>query len=538
MGNDSGVTGKGMEFRFLAGWNRDDTVRALLLAAVALAIWGFSAAMGERHLIYPDAMEYAQTARSIAQGEGAKTNSIWVLRTAYPLEFPPADVRRPLLWPLVESVFFLVLGASDWVAQLSSACMGAVAVALLYTLARKFLGSIGAFLTALVFLFQPMQIRMNQSGLSEPLFTALLLSCFLLWLNARTPRRWLALGLLIGLCQWVRLNGFILVIPFAVALFWDRKERWKLNLGMFFLGLAIPLAPLVVRNMMLLGEPSILNLARYSIVGEIGPYPDHGAERALEKISVFSVFASHPVEVVAKYFRGLGRNLDAAFAAGHPLLWGLWIFLALSPGKSPGRRLVLLTLGVLALFWLMFSIGEFEGPRFYVPVAPLVILGAVIALSRLETFSFLKAGPGEKGPPWFWWPLLVVLLLPGVFLLYETANAQREGAGGYREQLGRLIQSRIPEGSVVATDVPWAVGWYGQRVAVWLPLAPEQIQQMNRRIEIDAVFLTSGVAGGDWAQTPWAAVHRGMYNFPGYRRVYPLEHPGPFVLFRKTGQSL
>ncbi len=74
----------------------------------------FLALTGHRYLIYPDSMEYAQTARNLSQGMGAVTDTIWVLRTAYPFTRLPSDVRRPLPWSAVVLVFALGGMMTGW----------------------------------------------------------------------------------------------------------------------------------------------------------------------------------------------------------------------------------------------------------------------------------------------------------------------------------------------------------------------------------------------------------------------------------------
>ena len=127
-------------------WSSEDTYRLLMVVVLVAVVWGFLALTGSRYLVYPDAMEYAQTARSLSEGRGATTDTIWALRTAYPLTLPPPDVRRPLLWPVILSGFFRLFGASDWVATLAGGCMGCLGAALFFALARRFTGSFESFL--------------------------------------------------------------------------------------------------------------------------------------------------------------------------------------------------------------------------------------------------------------------------------------------------------------------------------------------------------------------------------------------------------
>ena len=75
--------------------------------------------------------------------------------------------------------------------------------------------------------FRLQVLTMNQSGLTEPLFTVLLLLICLCWIGSSRPWHFVGLGLLIGLSQWVRLNGFLLLVPPLIFLVWERDVGWK-----------------------------------------------------------------------------------------------------------------------------------------------------------------------------------------------------------------------------------------------------------------------------------------------------------------------
>jgi 4-amino-4-deoxy-L-arabinose transferase-like glycosyltransferase len=296
-----------------SGISHEDRWRVVLVLIVSGAIWGFLALCGHRWLIYPDAMEYAQTARNLSEGRGRVTETIWTLRTAYPLKRPPADIRRPLLWPGILSLVFRAGGATDASATLATGLMGCLAAGLLYLLARRSLGPLESFIAAIVFSFQTQVILMNQSGLSEPLFTVILLLLCLTLVQAIQPWKYLVGGVLVGLSQWVRLNGFWLLVPLVAWLLWQREKGWRKRLALLAIGAAVLLLPLAIRNWRHIGTFSIVGLPGVSIVGEIPPFPDHGAERWLEPIPVFQVLTSDFGALFKKYILGLSKNLNALF---------------------------------------------------------------------------------------------------------------------------------------------------------------------------------------------------------------------------------
>ena len=301
------------------------------------------------------------------------------------------------------------------------------------------------------------------------------------------------------------------------------------------IGFALVVLPLALRNYHYLGEFSIIGLPKYSVVGEIPPYPDHGAERSLNRISVFSVFLSNPNAVLVKYLKGLSNNLTALFSSAHPLLWGLFLIPLLRYRREVMGKLCLFSLFILGLLWLNFSMGEFEGARFYEPVVPLVVLGGIYGLRHLLTGSSgVLEGSNAKHwlRHWIGLGFLFLLILPGLLHLWQTALSPPDGI--FRRNLELLIENYIPEDAVVASDTPWATGWYGERLSIWLPMDYKQIETLDQRLPIDYVVLTPGVGSADWTGTSWQRIYHTGNNLPGYRCVFPERRPGPVLIFEKV----
>jgi 4-amino-4-deoxy-L-arabinose transferase-like glycosyltransferase len=518
--------------------NKADAGRIALLIVLSLFLWAMLAMAGQRFLTYPDAMEYAQVARSLNEGQGAKTQTLWTLRLAYPLkEFPAPDVRRPLLWPLAIAGFFKIFGAVDWPATLASALVGGLGAGMVYVIARRWFHPREALLAGIIYLFQPRCLMLHQSALSEPMFSFLLLVVAWSWLKAESPWQFLALGLLTGLTQWVRLNGYLLALPILAWLLWTRKSGWKANSPAFAAGVILAVLPIAIRNQIILGDFSIIGIARYSIVGEVGGFPDHGAERSLESISPLAVFAAHPAEVFRKYLHGLSKNLTAALSAFHPLLLGLCLLPVIRRrGIAEASRLSRLALAVLVLFWATFSIGEFEGERFYVPLTPLILLGALAGLKAWGKTAEVNE-PADRRifglPVTHWTGIALILVLPGFFTLGEATRGSSADMAESRQALRSVFSRALPESSAVAaSDVPWAVGWYGRRTAFWLPNQPEQIEALEAQAGLQYIVLSSAVFGPDWSHTRWPAVFRGQHHLPGYRAVTGPE--SGFVILKRT----
>src|SRR6185436_235101 len=131
--------------------------------------------------------------------------------------------------------------------------------------------------------------------------------------------------------------------------------------------------------------------------------------------------------------------------------------------SPPVRALLIFTLSSAFLWLALFSLGEFEGPRFYVPLSPLVLMLAALAFRDLIEWATSLKRASIIGAV----VLAAAMLLPGVFKIAFLLSGDRPDP--FRAALGELIQSHLPEDAIILSDVPWAVAWYGDRTSVWIP---------------------------------------------------------------------
>lgn len=229
--------------------------RAALLAVFLVAIAARIVSVREIrdigffHVPLSDALVYVERAAGILVGD-------WL---------GPADfIHAPLYAYMLAAV--RAVGFDSLVApRMMQALLGAMSCVLLMAMSRRALSQVRgceaiAIATGLIFALYPPAIFYD--GLIQKTSTVVFLSTLLLWLllNARdqqSRRWWLASGAALGLLILVRQNALAL-LPLLGAFAWfgvamPRRHK-TMNIGAIVIGLAIVLAPWVVRHKIVLGE--------------------------------------------------------------------------------------------------------------------------------------------------------------------------------------------------------------------------------------------------------------------------------------------
>jgi hypothetical protein len=306
--------------------------------------------------------------------------------------------------------------------------------------------------------------------------------------------------------------------------------------------LGVVLLVLSIRNQLVIGRFDPVGPPRWVLVNDTGKlwedgvYPDHGIERCLEGPESSLQFAlRHPGRLMGKFARNLRLNLQAAFLATSPLLWGLFLAAVLAGILSPEqRRLAGFVAGAILITILAFSTGELEGDRFFVPFTPLLaaVAGAWFGQGKGEV-SRAEAPVISRA-----WKLLLVLFIiyPGVFSLVEESirvdPSERQkhfhAQVAFRRALADVVERVSKPGENVLSNTPWGAGWYGDRTAYWLPMTLEDLERLQERIPVQAVLLDGSVSGSREVSPEWGRLLSDAETvLDGFRRVDAA--PGVFV---------
>ncbi len=212
----------------------------------------------------PDAEDYAQIALQLFKGRGLGSRVMPLCGLEY-LRQTGGDPAGGTVWPnlhrfpfmaLVECGFFHLYGhASDRALSTATGVFFIASVPLVFLLGRRVFGAAVGAVAAILFLCSPMALGASISGLTEQAATLFMLATVLL-LTGRRSRPALAFaGILWGVSFWNRYTGASLALPFAIYLWAQDRRRAPGNLAAFLLPMAAAMAPEMIRNVRLAGDP-------------------------------------------------------------------------------------------------------------------------------------------------------------------------------------------------------------------------------------------------------------------------------------------
>jgi hypothetical protein len=357
----------------------------VLLAVVALIAAGALYAYGARtftRISSPDAMRYASIAREFLHGDG------FAWRQYLPYEmasegYNPDKQYPHFLYPLVIAGAIRLFGEQDLSVALASALPTVLAAILIFLLGCAWFDLRAGFLAALAFALGADTLYYGLSGLTEPLFTVLLL-CGVFFLarglrkGTRSPVAWIAAaGAILGLGQAVRPVGALYVVPFVVVLLATRERRWA-NAAAFAaaFGLLFGMTTWVGAGRFLpVGDPS------YGLLTGIGEFKEkYDFHRMLAlppdpwayALAHWADFSGKILSSARHYVKEFLPVLGSGSAAAGALFVASWLVRYREPALGNIRALILLLmaaqLGVNLLLW--------PTDRYFFPFLPFVLLFA------------------------------------------------------------------------------------------------------------------------------------------------------------------
>ena len=232
----------------------------LLVVAVVINALAFMQLSHDRIVPGTDSPEYDLLARQLAAGRGL------VLDAEAP--FRPTVYREPG-YPLLVAAVYRVAGPNpDTVAALQALLLGLAAGTTALLGARLF-GPRAGLVGGGLFGLSSESAHYAHWLLGEVLFTLLLVITLALALRAQSDGRrgdFVAVGVGLGLATLVRAIAASMLVPLVLVLGFGGR-RWWLRGGLVVAGMAVVVAPWIVRNWVAVGEPVLtsrfgLNLVR------------------------------------------------------------------------------------------------------------------------------------------------------------------------------------------------------------------------------------------------------------------------------------
>ncbi len=507
-------------------WSCFLPLAALLAGAV---IWGLYFTYQydrEQGLNVSDAIttiDLAQIARRTAQGEGLTTGFIRPVSLRFhPDYLHHPELTHPPLYILVLAAAFLAAGARDGTVVAVSVIFFWALVPWLWYWGRKIFDDLTAGLAILLYCLNPVFLRISINGSPVPFIAFLLFGLLYFLYRSRADSRLFpaAAGAVIGLAYLTRYSCGLWLIPAGLVLAAEGRDHRFRRIA-FLAGAAFLVAlPWLIRNWVVAGGPFFtLDGFKPSMFSD--PRPGYILWRGFSARSL--IVPQRGYFLFKKFLLGLRESylrvllLTGNFASVFALLSALYRF----PDRKFDRlKYAFLTMLVLECGYLSLFSPAGQGTAVFIPGASL--LAAAFFLHLLFRFQGRRAVLTRTALTLFF------LLLVSIPISDKLGPRAFPRLRLYSVKNIREVAAAVPEGEILVSDVPWAVSWYGDVNALWLPFRLEDYEEIRiyREPAVAGLFLTP-FYGGDFFD-------RGEIS-PDWLRVYDTGWvPGGWGLEHRT----
>ena len=439
------------------------------------------------------AMDQAQIARNIASGQGWRTDFVRPLAVGqlqragknvtqriwydtYNAPLPPlvnAFVLRPLkrYWVMSSGD---VIYAGDKAIAFASICFFLGALAILYfTALRLFDQRLALLATGLVLVCDTIW-KYSLSGLPQMLMLFLFSATLYVMLRAiEAQYRGGAVGIWLGLMGFgfglLALSHALTIWMFlgalVVSIFFFRPRGWAavIVLGVFL----VVYTPWLVRNFVITGNPG--GVAIYSVLDDI-KHTEAGHMRAMN----LDLTEVGPGYFRAKIVRNLvgqtGRLLDYFGSSVVALTFFVALLHVFKRPETAVLRWMILAMWLGAMLGMViYGIPEEQGVGanqlhlLFIPIMTCYGLAyLLVQWNRLEIdFRIARIA--------FLTLLFVVCGLQMIFTVALPSTKAGVRWPPYVPPYSSVLHSWMQPDEITATDMPWAIAWYADRRAIWVP---------------------------------------------------------------------
>jgi hypothetical protein len=483
-----------------------------------------------RELTDPSAIELAQIARNVSDGEGFTTDAVYPLSLGLigRVKHHP-ELTTPPLPTLLTACAFVLRRPSDRVAQAASGILLIPTLVLIWMVGRRVSGPGVAAVACLGYVLSGAVLLNAFSGGPTQLVSLL----FTLWLYRGVCRResrskkgelapWTAKQLLwsgvlfglLALSDWH--FGWLWVVAAVLVVRWSKDQPARRVVPLFLVGMVAVCLPWLARNHRVTGN-ALFSIRTYYAAADTPEFPGTSLLRTL------ALPSTNPVELAAgnlgEVVRKLGRNLlrfgDVLSGWLSPYLFVVFLPPLLLRGSSPTADRLR---SALLAFILLRALAGFVGmptSGFLLPFAP---IGMVLAADFLLN-SLAARIPDERKLASQLCLSTVLLVLAGV----PTCATIALGAAPRNSEVGLAsLRTQFPPDAVLISDAPWSVAWYGERKALWAPTGVKDMALIETQVTpIAGLVLTRGALSlsskEDDESINWTRLHRNPGFWGGYR---------------------
>lgn len=464
----------------------------------------------------PDAKEYAALARNVLEGKGLVASIELPYRLMFDANVPFQELRIAPLHPLVISSLFSIFGISDFTAMLSSSLFFFLTIPLIYFLAREMFSKSIAVIATSIFILHPTILRYSISGLTEPLFTFLLTLGFYILIKYDSIKSFFLLGIILGLAALTR-EVAIYYLPGFLAYIFFYKDRRAKNSIVLLIAFACLMAAYWIRNYNIFGNPFFD--IKYMLLAAFSPiFPGYTLEKSLVGTSPWQYLLAYPSAFFHKFLVGLDYYYHTPYIREFNIyILGFFMvsLLRQHPTKKiEGLKLLLILLIAIQIFISSLTVKFY---RYLVPFFPLIFIFATEFILFLFSNNWIKSRIYRYVAIFI---LSVTFIYPFTYSIYDGLIRPGESLRSKYSYIIDIAQNYTKEDSLILSDVPHIVGWYGKRTSIWLPYTLEMMHKIDREIlSIDAILLTNHGMKDSNESEQWEEIFLKSGQIPGFTLV-------------------
>lgn len=504
--------------------------RLMTLFVILLGLAVISLFITFRGLSSPRAMEQAQIGKELASGNGYSTKvirpaAIWQIKQngKEPASFNqfPETYHAPLNPLIYGSVIKAVQGndTQKWRMPKNSNIYGLdriiaatctlffiAAIGVNYLLISRIFDNTIAFITAILLMFCQLMWQFAQSGLPQMLMLLLFsLAMLHLWKaiektqeNKSFMSSILIAGFfmcLLALTHWITIWIYIGFTVFCAIFFKPKGVVATILIGM----LAVVVLP-ITYFIYTIPSGSSLGMAFYAIHDGLGFSEDYllrslsPEDQQLGLQGLFVQIISSTLSQLSSLYGNLGSILVA------PLFFISLIHPFRNKLIRSFRWLILLMVFFASIGMTLYGTrdGVMDSNQIIILFTPLMTAYGLAMLAILWAKVQINQSMQILRNAHF---IIIIFISIGPMLFSLPLNLKRGLSAGkvgiphtpfyYPPSLNRLVADNTSEDELIISDTPWAVAWYANRPALWLPHNLDQI----KAIETIAQDLGSNISG-------------------------------------------
>ncbi len=235
-------------------------------------------------------------------------------------------------YPFLLGFMYFIFGSSIWVGRIVGLCIGLASVSMTFVISRTAFNRRTAIIATIIHALYPICIYFDYELLLDPFFTLLLqiaVYCFLLTFRSNNLRLVVISGSFFGFASITRPTALVVAGIATLFLIWyyDASGLWLKRIVLFLFGIALCIAPITVRNLVVAEDP-VLIASQGGINLYLGNNPDANGVSAVMPMPLGYNWRIKQIELIAEKdmgFRPKPGDLSSywlgkatAWAVAHP----------------------------------------------------------------------------------------------------------------------------------------------------------------------------------------------------------------------------